>query len=108
MKRLIDWGSKKQQSAMRSTLESKDMVAFHPVIKEAKWPRLLMSEFRQDDNYVNVFCGNAGYIAMASSMSRDYVAAEYIEPAFVPTSENVVDMSTKSLERVQFASLGVD
>jgi hypothetical protein len=59
---LVSWGSKKEQSVASSTVESEYM-AFHAVVKEAKWLRLLMIEFGQGDNSVIVFCNNAGCIA---------------------------------------------
>ena len=71
-----------------------EYIAFHAVVKEAKWLRLLMLELGQGDNPILVLCDNNGclsnvrnpiassyvkHIDVAYHMVRDQVSAGYID-----------------------------
>jgi hypothetical protein len=87
-------GEARSSKMLPLRLLRQEYVAFHAVVKEAKWLRLLTPEFGQGDNPVIVFCDNAWCIAkvekptasshvkiidVAYHLFRDQVAVGYIE-----------------------------
>jgi Reverse transcriptase (RNA-dependent DNA polymerase)/gag-polypeptide of LTR copia-type/Zinc knuckle len=116
----VTWSSKKQPIIALSTAEAEYVAGTHSS-KEASWIRAFMSEI--DSAYegaVPLACDNQSAIAMTKDARyhartkhidiryhyiREQVESDRLAISYVPSEENVADIFTKALPRVQFEYL---
>ena len=121
----VSWGSKKQKTVTLNTVEAEFQAACL-AIKEVRWMRGLLNELGIKVGDVNLFCDNEGCLAHLNNpvvsqftkhasirfhFAREAVVLGHVKPQFVGSKDNVADIMTKPLHRVDFErhrdSLGI-
>jgi hypothetical protein len=116
----ISWRSSRQPSITLSSAES-EFVALSEAVKEALWLKLVVRELRLNlaDKLViyedNTACINISknpvlhhrtkHIDTRYKFVRENVQANVVEVRQIETENNVADMFTKGLKKIQFARL---
>lgn len=116
----ISWAAKKQKTVAASSCEVEYMAAFEAA-KEAIWLRSLFTGINiSPAGAMSIFCDNNAAISLSEDpllhtcvkhidtnyhFLRERVQSSEIALSYVPTKENIADIFTKLLERIQFARL---
>jgi Reverse transcriptase (RNA-dependent DNA polymerase)/gag-polypeptide of LTR copia-type/GAG-pre-integrase domain/Integrase core domain len=112
----ISWQSRKQPTVASSSVEAEYMACAHAT-KEAIWWRTLLSNLgKKIPNATTIYTDSQGAIALAKNPThhpktkhidvqyhfiRETIARKVIHLDYMPTTDMVADVLTKSLERVK-------
>ena len=112
----ISWRSTKQYTVALSSCEA-EYIALAEAVKEAIYPRRLLSDLGLQPKCVRLYCENNGIIALAHNpihkqqskhidiryhFLRDYFRSGEGLLVHIPSENNVADILTKALGKVKF------
>ena len=99
-----------------------EYIAISEAAKQAIWLRRLVKDCTSKAEYVSIFADNQTALKTASNSIKNshtkhigvryhavvsYVEREKVKIVYVPTSDNVADILTKPLKRIQFSKLSL-